>query len=668
MLKDNFPAISRQVWDMKYRLRGEEGDVRDITVEDSWQRVAKAASEVEASDVRAHWEARFLDALQGFEFIPGGRILAGAGSGRQVTLFNCFVMDRIGDDLSSIFKNVEQAAITMQRGGGIGHDFSTLRPKGAPVEGVGAEAAGPVSFMNVWDAMCQTMLSAGARRGAMMGTLHCSHPDIERFIDAKADPQRLRMFNLSVLISDAFMQAVRADSAWPLTFEGKTYRTVCARDLWQRIMRANYDYAEPGVIFIDRINALNNLNYCETISATNPCGEQPLPPFGACLLGSINLASLVRNRFRKDARLDMARLRELVAVAVRFLDNIIDISPYPLPEQKAEALTKRRMGLGVTGLADALIMCGATYGDEHSLALADGWLRCLKETAYRTSAELASERGVFPAFRRAEMLAAPGIAVLAREIRDRIAAVGLRNGLLTSVAPTGTISLFAGNISSGIEPVFGFSFKRRILNRDGSQTLQRVEDYAYRLFRAEAGERAPLPKSFVKAAMLSPAAHLAMQSVVQRHIDSAISKTVNCPRDIGFADFERIYLEAYELGLKGCTTFRPNPITGSVLEAQESSKTASQDDSCPPDGDSGEGASAGLYNGHRTGRRPRPSKQVDKIAGELTCELTAGDEADDCDDPDIAAVGAVCPACRSDLWARKEGCAVCFDCASSACE
>ena len=342
-------ALSQQIWEMKYRLKSVDGRPVDKTVEDSWRRVARAAASAEKEPEA--WTQRFYEALEDFRFLPAGRILAGAGTGRQVTLFNCFVMGDIEDDMASIFENLKEAALTMQQGGGIGYDFSPLRPKGAPVKGVGADASGPLSFMDVWDAMCRTIMSAGYRRGAMMATMRCDHPDIEAFIEAKREPGRLRMFNLSVLVTDAFMQAVKEDAPWPLVFNGVSYRTIAARELWDKITRATYAYAEPGVIFIDRINRANNLYYCESIHATNPCGEQPLPPYGACLLGSINLPRLVRAPFTDAAAIDLDELSDLVAVAVRLMDNVIDISNYPLPQQAHEAHAKRRIGLGVTGLA-----------------------------------------------------------------------------------------------------------------------------------------------------------------------------------------------------------------------------------------------------------------------------------------------------------------------------
>jgi len=573
--------ISEHIWQYKYRLKSADGAPVDRTLDDTWRRVARTAASVEkgGKKARERWEQRYHEAMASFEFLPAGRIIAGAGSGRQVTLFNCFVMGRIEDDLASIFDNVKEAALTMQQGGGIGHDFSTLRPKGALVKSIGADASGPVSFMDVWDAMCRTIMSAGARRGAMMGTLRCDHPDIEEFVAAKSDPTRLRNFNLSVLVTDGFIRAVREDRPWDLVFDGRVYRTVRARDLWEKIMRATYEYAEPGVIFIDRINDENNLAYCEQIHATNPCGEQPLPPYGACLLGSINLARLINRPFEPGADLDVGRLEERVRIAVRLLDAIIDASNYPLEAQRKEAMAKRRIGLGITGLADALIFVGARYGSPRALSLAETWMAHVQRAAYLASAELAAEKGAFPLYDADKFLARPGVARLGTEVRQSIATHGIRNGCLTSIAPTGTISLLAGNVSSGVEPVFDFRYKRRVLERDGTHREIMVEDYAYALFRARFGEDVPLPDSFVTTAELPPSAHLEMQAALQRHVDSSISKTINCPPSISFEEFQNVYLDAYDLGLKGCTTFRPNPVTGAVLSSrtmseQEASKQA----------------------------------------------------------------------------------------------
>jgi ribonucleoside-diphosphate reductase alpha chain len=566
--------ISRQIWDMKYRLKATDGTPVDEDVAHSWARVALAAARAEPPENRARWAMEFAEALAGYRFLPAGRILAGAGTDRAVTLFNCFVMGTIPDSMDGIFSGLREAALTLQQGGGIGYDFSTLRPKGAPVHGVGADASGPVSFMEVWDAMCRTIMSAGSRRGAMMATLACDHPDIEEFIDAKQTKGRLSMFNLSVLVSDRFMAAVKEDAAWNLVFGGTIYRTVRARELWDRIMRATYDYAEPGVIFIDRINNENNLAYCETIRATNPCGEQPLPPYGACLLGSINLAQLVRNRFEDDAHIDLGELSALTRTAIRFLDNVIDVSRFPLEEQRAEAVAKRRIGLGVTGLADALIFCRARYGSNESVALIEKWLNEIDHAAYIASVEIAAEKGSFPLFDRDEFLARPHIRSLPADIRDAIAAHGIRNGLVTSIAPTGTISLFADNVSSGIEPVFAYTYKRFVLQADGTRTEETVSDFAYRAFRAKFGADAALPDYFVSAQTLGPADHLAVQAAAQRHIDSSISKTINVPQSISFEAFKDVYRRAYDLGCKGCTTYRPNEVTGAVLTAEEPPRDA----------------------------------------------------------------------------------------------
>ncbi|WP_119678917.1 LAGLIDADG family homing endonuclease [Indioceanicola profundi] len=950
---DSLAPISRQIWEMKYRFTQPDGQPVDRTVEETWARVATALAAPERDPDL--WRDRFLTALRDFRFLPAGRILAGSGTGRSVTLFNCFVMGTVPDDMGGIFDHLREAALTMQQGGGIGYDFSTLRPKGAAVAGVGSDASGPVSFMDVWDAMCRTIMSAGSRRGAMMATLRCDHPDIELFIDAKREPGRLRMFNLSVLVTDAFMAAVKEDRDWPLVFGGRTCRTVRARDLWDRIMRATYDYAEPGVIFIDRINAENNLAYCESISATNPCitadswvmttagprqagevvgtgftaivdgapypsgpegffstgvkpvyrlrtreglelratachpirriaartryqqaeewttlgdlkpgdlirlhdhgplswqgplgegegyligllvgdgtlkqdkavlsvwtpaiavngglpsgpeavmavaldcakrlphradfqgwiavpgrnehrlasgalkrlaldlglrpgakaitpamersssafhigflrglfdadgsvqgsqtkgisvrlsqsdldrlravqrmlqrlgiistiyadrrpagrrvlpdgkgghqeyecsadhelviarenvarfadrigfadtdkafrlktalatykrklnrerfaaevleilpdgeeevfdvqipgvnafdanglmvhncGEQPLPPYGACLLGSVNLSTLVREPFTAQAALDMAELERVTALAIRMMDNVVDASRFPLVAQAAEARAKRRIGLGVTGLANALILCGVRYGSEMAVRLTETWLRTIRDVVYRTSAELAAEKGPFPLFDRDEYLSRPMIQKLPQEVRDLIARHGIRNALLTSIAPTGTISLFANNISSGIEPVFAYEYERAVLMPDGSRRTELVQDFAYRLYREMFGEETPLTDAFVDAQGLAPSAHVVMQAAAQKYIDSSISKTINCPEDLPFEAFKDVYLQAYELGCKGCTTYRPNAVTGSVLSVKKDTKPEARAEAASP--------------------------------------------------------------------------------------
>jgi ribonucleoside-diphosphate reductase alpha chain len=933
-------AISQEIWARKYRFAGSAKRAADQSLDDTFWRVARAAAATEKGSkaVREKWARTFHGIMADFGFLPGGRILAGAGTGRDVTLFNCFVLGKIEDNLSAIFDAVKDAALTMQAGGGIGHDFSTLRPKGALVKSIGADASGPVSFMDVWDAMCRTIMSAGQRRGAMMATLRCDHPDIEDFIAAKSDAKRLRNFNLSVLVTDAFMDAVKKDSAWDLVFDGRVYKTISARELWDKLMRATYDYAEPGVIFIDRVNAENNLAYCETISATNPCvtedtwihtncgprqvkaligqpfyarvegadwqapsgffatghqeilkltttsgltlrltrdhkvlsltsvtrhgreaawreartllpgeqivlsnhrpnvtwpgegsynqgyllglligdgtlkhdaavlsvwksrqavngpacsgvdsimkqaevaarelqhcsdfsgwfeisgrsewrlklrsladlafrfgmvpgdkmiapaaemtssefhrgllrgffdtdgsvqgtqakgvsvrlaqsnllrleavqrmllrlgiasaihkerrpegfsilpdgkggikpyptdaqhelivardnldafckqvgfsdnekqshldmalvnyrrqfnrerfsatvasveadgdadvfdvsvpgcnafdanglvvhncGEQPLPPYGACLLGSINLAALVDQPFAPGAAIDEKKLAARVAVAVRLLDNVIDISRYPLAAQAKEARAKRRIGLGVTGLADALIFCGLNYDSDAARAKATRWMAIIQNAAYAASADLASEKGPFPLYDGKAFLARPNVQRLAAGVRAGIGKHGLRNGCLTSIAPTGTISLLAGNVSSGIEPVFGFTYRRRVLTSDGTAHEENVEDFAYKAYRSRFGPEKPMPEAFVIADQLTPTAHLAMQAALQPFVDSAISKTINCPEALPFEAFRDIYLAAYAQGLKGCTTYRPNLVTGSVL-------------------------------------------------------------------------------------------------------
>jgi ribonucleoside-diphosphate reductase alpha chain len=563
---ERIAPISRHIWDAKYRLKAADGTPVDLTIEDTWHRVARALAEAETEPTL--WEQPFYEALQDFRFLPAGRILSGAGTDRRVTLFNCFVMGDIPDDLGSIFDHLREAALTMQQGGGIGYDFSSLRPKGAAVKGVGADASGPLSFMDVWDAMCRTIMSAGARRGAMMATMRCDHPDIEDFIAAKRQPGRLRNFNLSVLVTDPFMAAVEADSDWPLMFDGKTYKVLQARALFDSITRATYDYAEPGVIFIDRINVRNNLAYCETIHSTNPCGEQPLPPYGACLLGSINLARLVRAPFTPQARLDDAELADLVTVAIRMMDNTIDVSGFPLEAQRQEATAKRRIGLGMTGLADALMMTGLRYGSVEAAEKAEDWAHQISRAAYRASALLAQEKGAFPLFDREAYLVGETVGELDEDVRALIAEHGIRNALLTSVAPTGTISLVADNISSGIEPVFALAYTRKVLQPDGSRVEEEVSDYALRCFRAIHGDDTPLPSYFVTAQNLTPPEHVRMQAAVQRHVDSAISKTVNVPEDISFEAFQQVYLDAYRSGCKGCTTYRPNAITGSVLEVK----------------------------------------------------------------------------------------------------
>jgi ribonucleoside-diphosphate reductase alpha chain len=887
------PKIASQIWDKKYRLKDGNGNPLDHSVEDTWWRIARALAEAENGNAAEldGYVGDFYSALEDYKYLPAGRITAGAGTGRHVTLFNCYVMGTIPDSMDGIFSMLREAALTMQQGGGIGYDFSTLRPKGAPVRGVAADASGPLTFMDVWDAMCRTVMSAGERRGAMMATMRCDHPDIEAFIEAKRDANRLRMFNLSVLVTDDFMEAVRTDSQWHLHFENRQGETISekwvnARELWNKIIRTTYDVAEPGVIFIDRINQLNNLGYCETIAATNPCvpgdtpimtadgyqpiqdlvdrevsiwngqgwetvrpfstgfnslvevllsngqrlictpthdfvlgdgtkvaaedlvagsvlqkaehegyqghealanaysqgfysgdgtknakkswvyspkysvisrlcgsvaenehperkfrvwshgtmlakdyvpinerledriewlaglldadgtltiaatgapslqltskdyeflanvqlfltglgvwshlgieahtgqsgfnrvhsasrlsistpgvarlqelglktsrlqlpadypvssrarklrvvsvtdtgrseetfcftsketgmgifngiltgqcGEQPLPPYGACLLGSINLARLVNAPFTHQADLDMDQLDQLVATAVRMMDNVVDVSFFPVPQQAEEAKAKRRIGLGVTGLADALAMCRLKYGSPEAVKQTGEWMEAITLAAYSASIELAKEKGAFPLFNADGFLRKGSFAAerLPIEMQDDIRKYGIRNALLTSIAPTGTISLYAGNVSSGIEPVFAYGYTRKVLQVDGSKAEEEVVDYAVALYQ-ELYPGEELPDYFVTAQELQPKHHLFMQAAAQQWVDSSISKTINVPETISFEDFRDVYEEAYEMGCKGCTTYRPNDVTGSVLEVKKPEVTKSKED------------------------------------------------------------------------------------------
>ena len=500
-------------------------------------------------------------------------------------------MGTVDDSIPGIFRALQEGAVTMQLGGGIGIDFSTLRPRGQRAKAAGSVASGPVSFMHVWDAMCGTILSTGTRRGAMMATLRCDHPDIEEFVAAKQKAGQLRRFNLSVQVTDAFMAAVRSDAEWPLLFpaaaferDGETVprewpgsdgpvpcrviRRVRARQLWNLILRGTYEYAEPGVLFIDRINRLNNLYYRERISATNPCGEIPLPPYGACDLGSLNLTRFVLSPFTPEARIDFERLADTARTAVRLLDNVIDASQFPLPQQAENAYGSRRLGLGITGLADTLVMLGLSYGSDHALAVAAETMRLICHSAYAASIELAREKGSFSYFERDKYMQSAFIRGLPEDVQSEIATHGIRNSHLIAIAPTGTVSLLAGNVSSGLEPIFAASYMRKVLAEDGTPKEFLLTDYALDLWRAKAGITTPAPEAFVTAAELPVSAHLDMQAALQPFVDNSISKTINVPRDCPFDDFRRIYDLAYDKGLKGCTTFRPNPVTGMVLSEE----------------------------------------------------------------------------------------------------
>jgi ribonucleoside-diphosphate reductase alpha chain len=597
-----FPQpICEQIWNEKYRLITPNPDIKDDSnVQDTWMRIAKACGnsppeiygDIESPNYSADlWTNRYYNTLKDFKFLPAGRITAGAGSGRMVTLFNCYVMGTIPDSLPGIFDNLKEAAITMQQGGGIGYDFSPLRPIGAPVKKVDADASGPLSFMDVWDAMCRTIMSAGSRRGAMMATMSCTHPDVMKFIEAKRDSAKLRMFNVSVLCTDDFMTAVLNDREWALSHKvapedtslGKTakgewiYQIVSAKELWEAIMRTTYDVAEPGVLFIERINKFNNLWYIEDIQATNPCGEQPLPPYGACLLGSVNMAKMVINPFTKDASIDVSLLESTTRVAVRMLDAVIDISEFPLEAQKAEAKAKRRMGIGMTALGDAIFMLNLRYGSPRAADKAEQITKIMTLAAYRESIVMAIEYGPCPATetfeQRAQFCQSAFMVNMPSDIRDGVMAHGIRNALLMSIAPTGTISLYAGNLSSGVEPIFAKGYTRKVLQKDGTRREEYVYDAAVLAaetylenFQDIKIEDMP---NFVTAQDLTPMDHLVMQAAVQKWIDSSISKTINCPEDISFDDFQQIYLDAYAMGCKGCTTYRPNAVTGSVLSVDK---------------------------------------------------------------------------------------------------
>ncbi len=551
--------LAAHVWRSRYRF--EEEPSIDATLD----RVASALAEPEPHE-RHRWEARFREALEGFRFLPGGRILAGAGTGRRVTLMNCFVMGTLDDSLEGIFSALHEAAITLQQGGGVGTDFSPLRPKGARTSATGGRSSGPVSFMQLWEQMCATVTDNSPRRGAMMGVMACDHPDIHAFVAAKRVAGKLTHFNVSVLVYDAFMRAVADDGPWRLEFPRfPSGREIRARDLWDAIVGGAYASAEPGVLFIDRIRAEDNLAYCETISATNPCGEIPLPPYGACDLGSINLTAFVRDPFTPRARLDLDGIAAIVPVAVRMLDNVWSVTRFPVPAQGEQGRSSRRLGLGITGLGDALAMLGLRYDAADGRAQAALAMRTITEHAYAASVELAREHEPFPRFEREPFLAAPFVARLPQALRDAIAKHGLRNSHLTAIAPAGTISVLAGGVSSGIEPIFALEGSRRVRQDDGRFEEVSIACPALLAWRAQAPAGAAPPEAFVTATAIGPESQLLMQAALQPHVDNAISKTTNVDEGIPYDDFAAIYARAFELGLKGCTVFRPNPVTGSIL-------------------------------------------------------------------------------------------------------
>jgi ribonucleoside-diphosphate reductase alpha chain len=592
--------ITQDVLKEKYFKHG-EADVAEL-----FDRVARALASVEKPERQAEFEQKFRRNLQAGA-IGAGRIMSAAGSGISATLINCFVQP-VGDCIQGtddagypgIYEALREAAETMRRGGGVGYDFSRIRPRGARVKGTESTASGPCSYINVFDQSCATVESAGARRGAQMGVLRIDHPDVREFITAKRTPGRWNNFNVSVAVPDAFIQAVRDDSPWELVHAASpgpaphapgvrqrsdglwVYETVSARELWDTVMRSAYDFAEPGILFLDQINRDNNLRAIEGIAATNPCGEQPLPPYGCCDLGPVILTRWVRHPFGAGGRaqFDFDGFTEAVRLQVRALDNVLELTHWPLPQQQEEAQAKRRIGVGFTGLGDTLVMLGLKYNAEDGREMAGRIAQAMRDAAYSASVELAKEKGAFPRFNAAEYLADGTFASrLPLPIQDEIRQHGIRNSHLLSIAPTGTVSLaFADNASNGIEPAFSWTYLRKKREADGSSSQYEVQDHAWRVYQALGGNVDQLPESFVGALQMDAQDHIAMMQRVQPFVDTAISKTVNVPADYPYDAFKNLYLQAWQAGLKGLATYRPNSILGAVLEVMPQADTAAASD------------------------------------------------------------------------------------------
>ncbi|MCB0391689.1 MAG: adenosylcobalamin-dependent ribonucleoside-diphosphate reductase [Bdellovibrionales bacterium] len=551
--------LSKKIWQQKYCCHEEV--ICDQNIEESWHRIAKAISQPEKDST--FWEKQFYSILEDFKFLPGGRIQAGAGLKKHITLMNCFVMNRIEDSIEGIFQGLKEGAHTMQYGGGIGYDFSTLRPQGSVAEMAGTFASGPVSFMKIWDKMCEVMLSTSYRRGAMMANLRCDHPDVVKFIEAKHKSGELTNFNLSVLVTDKFLQAVKNNQTWQLVFDNKVFDELRARELWQKIITSSYEFSEPGVLFIDKINDDNNLNYCEKIYATNPCGEVPLPPFGACNLGSINLTQFIEAPFSDQPKFNFEKCFETLKVAQRFLDNVLDVTDFPLEQQKISALNSRRIGLGVTGLASSFAMLNIKYGTEESFRFVDQLMSNYCQVAYEASIEVGREKGVFPLF--SKQYGQKGFAShLPEALLDKIKKYGLRNSHLLSIAPTGTISVLANNVSSGIEPIFKYEYLRKVIFNDGQKEDYKVKDFAVNKFEM-LKPGSVLSEHFVESSDLTADQHLQMVAHFQKYVDQSISKTINLNENSQLEDVLQVYEKAYDLGLKGCTTYRPSLARGAVL-------------------------------------------------------------------------------------------------------